>query len=407
MHYPFFASVLFLASGMVTARPFGEARSQNIAGAVYFITNEPSGNNVIVNTIDHSGKLSYSHAVPTGGKGLHGNSTGGGPDGLFSQDSVKVGQNMLFTVNPGSNTVTMFRINYLNPSEIHMPVSSGGEFPISIAFSEHTKEVCVLNGGRINGVQCYWTDMIKGLIPIPNTKRSLGLNQTTPATGAPGSASDVVFSANGEELYVSVKGMMPTPGFVATYKVNKADGSLSDKPVKTTPASGGLSPFSMTLIPYTKALLATDPAVGFAIYDFSKGSPADSTTHPVANQRANCWSALSYKTGNIYLVDTGLSTVTEVHVDRKLNANVVNQYPLGLGSGTIDSAIVSVGEHDFMYVLSANATSVDVLSLNGPGKATHLQRLNIQSAVASSGSQIPINRNNLQGMAAYVMAKSK
>ncbi|KAG9101636.1 hypothetical protein FRC06_002759, partial [Ceratobasidium sp. 370] len=61
--------------------------------------------------------------------------------------------------------------------------------------------------------------------------------------------------------------------------------------------------------------------------------------------------------------------------------------------------------NDFMYVLSANATSVDVLSLNGPGKATHLQRLNVRSAVSSSGSPVPINGNNLQGMAAYVMAK--
>ncbi|KAG8734670.1 hypothetical protein FRC10_011542 [Ceratobasidium sp. 414] len=324
---------------------------------------------------------------------------------------------MLFTVNPGSNTVVMFKINHRNPSEIHMvgkragahlssqPVSSRGEFPVSVAFFENTNEVCVLNGGRVNGVQCYWADMVKGLVPIPNTTRSLGINQTTPATGPTGSVSDVIFSADGEELYVSVKGTPPTPGFIATYKVNKADGSLSDKPVKTTPASGGLNPFSMTLLPYTKALLAADPAVGFGIFDFTNGPPAKSTIYPVKNQRANCWSSLSHKTGNVYLTDAGTSVVTEVHVDRKLIANVVNQYPLGAGSVTLDSAIVSVGGNDFMYVLSANATSVDVLSLNGPGKATRLQRLNLQSSVGSSGSPVPINGKNLQGMAAYVMGK--
>lgn len=53
------------------------------------MTNDPSGNNVVVSTIDQSGKLSFASAVPTGGKGLHGNSTG--VDALFSQDSVKVG----------------------------------------------------------------------------------------------------------------------------------------------------------------------------------------------------------------------------------------------------------------------------------------------------------------------------
>ncbi|KAG8731387.1 hypothetical protein FRC12_019759 [Ceratobasidium sp. 428] len=331
---------------------------------------------------------------------------------------------MLFVVNAGTNTVTMFKINHMNPTEIHMigkvstriytpkapkliiviqPVSSGGEFPVSVAFSEQTNEVCVLNGGRINGVQCYWTDMIKGLVPIPNTTRSLGLNQTTPATGPPGSVSNIIFSADGEELYVSVKGVAPTPGFVATYKVNKADGSLSDKLVKTTPATGGVSPFSMTLIPYTKALLATDPAIGFGIFDFSKGSPAHSTIHPVQNQRANCWSVLSRKNGNIYLVDPGAAAITEVHVDRKLSASVVNQYPLAAGSGPLDSIIASVGGNDFMYVLSANATSVDVLAINGPGKTSHMQRLNIQSAIASSGSHVTIHSNNLQGMATYAM----
>jgi hypothetical protein len=54
--------------------------------------------------------------------------------------------------------------------------------------------------------------MIKGLIPIPNTTRYLGLNQTTPPTGPPGTVSDVIFSSDGEELHVSVKGTPPTPG---------------------------------------------------------------------------------------------------------------------------------------------------------------------------------------------------
>ncbi|KAG8736029.1 hypothetical protein FRC10_009879 [Ceratobasidium sp. 414] len=398
MYYAYFASALLLASGLATARP-------TIIGAIYFITNDPSGNNVIVNTMDHSGKLSYSHAVSTQGKGVHANSPTGGPDALFSQDSVKVGKDMLFAVNPGSSTVVMFKINHQNPSEINMPVSSGGDFPVSIAFYENTNEVCVLNGGHVNGVQCYWADSIKGLIPIPNTTRSLGLTQTTPATGPPGTVSDVIFSADGGELYVSVKGTPPTPGFVATYKVNKANGSLSNKPVKTTPASGGLLPFGMTLIPRTKAVLVVDPATGFSIFDFTKGAPAKTTIYPVKNQLLNCWSSISRKTGNIYLTDAGTSIVTEVHVNNQLKANIVKQYQIKAGSATIDSIVTSVGGNDFLYVLSANVSSVDVLSLNGPGQATHLQTLDVQSAVASSGSPVPIHGVNFQGMAAYVVAK--
>ena len=50
----------------------------------------------------------------------------------------------------------MFKINPNDPSHIMMvgnPVSSGGDFPVSIAVSEPKNMVCVLNGGEVNGVK--------------------------------------------------------------------------------------------------------------------------------------------------------------------------------------------------------------------------------------------------------------
>lgn len=399
-------SMLLLISGFVATNPLNVARtSSSIAGATYFMTNDPSGNNVIVSAIDSYGKLSFANAVATGGKGLHGNNTG--VDGLFSQDSVVVGHKMLFVVNAGSNTLTMFNINHLNPTEIHMagqPVNSGGEFPVSVAFSKKTSQVCVLNGGKVNGVSCYWANRSKGLIPIKDTIRSLGLPQTTPATGPPGTVSDIIFSPDGESLLVSVKGTPPTPGFIATFTVNKSTGSLSDKPVKTTPAAGGVLPFSITPLPKTDAYLVTDPAIGFGIYDFSKGPSvaAQSTIYPINNQTANCWSTFSPRTGNSYLIDVGTATVNEVNVDSSLKAKVVNQYTFVPRSGMIDSIVASVGSNDFLYVLAANASTIDVLSLNAPGKASVSQKFDFHSAVSS---KVTFNPLNLQGMAAYVVGK--
>ena len=56
----------------------------------------------------------------------------------------------------GSNTITLFEINADSPSKlkkIGSPVNSGGEFPVSLAFSNSGSELCVLNGGAVNGVQ--------------------------------------------------------------------------------------------------------------------------------------------------------------------------------------------------------------------------------------------------------------
>ena len=113
----------------------------------------------------------------TGGRGQHGNSTG--PDALFSQGAIKASATgkILAAVNvswrswrsfqgqadetrpppqPGSNTLSVFKINPTNPSQITQigtPVSSEGEFPVSLAINKDGNQVCALNGGTVNTVK--------------------------------------------------------------------------------------------------------------------------------------------------------------------------------------------------------------------------------------------------------------
>jgi len=272
-----------------------------------------------------------------------------------------------------------------------------------VAINAKATMVCVLNGGTVNGVNCYTPDAKLGLVAKPNTLRSLGLNQTTPATGPAGSTSHVVFSEDGTKLIASVKGVPPTPGFLAAWSI-AADGSLSAEPVKSTPASGGLLPFSMTVIPGTNAILATDAGVGFDIFNFGSNGKnaltATSSVVPIKGQAATCWSSFSAKSGNFYLTDIGTSTITEVNVDKNLKGSIVKQYPQAKGSATIDNDIASVGGNNFLYVLAANATTVNVLNVNTPGKATSVQNFNFASAAKAAG--VTIDKNNLQGMTTFI-----
>jgi len=379
-----------------------------VAGAAYFITNDPSGNKIVSMNIASNGQLSLVRSVSAGGRGAHGITSPNGPDPLFSQGAIKIngGAKMLVTINPGSNTVSMFSINPNNPAKLKMiggPVSSEGEFPLSVAINAKATMVCVLNGGEVNGVNCYTPDEKLGLIAKPNTLRSLGLNQTTPATGPAGSASHIVFSEDGTKVIVSVKGIPPTPGFLATWDI-AADGSLSAEPVKSTPASGGLLPFSMTVIPGKNAILATDAGVGFDIFNFggngTQSRSASSTVIPISGQKATCWSSFGSKSGNFYLTDIGTSTITEVNVDKDLKGTIVKQYPQTENSATIDNDIATIGDNDFLYVLSPNATTVNVLSVNTPGKAETVQNFNFASVAKAAG--ITFDKDNLQGMATFV-----
>jgi len=403
-----FCLSLLWSSALVLGFPV-RSNTDDIQGAAYFITNDPSGNYVVSADIQSDGSLVYRRAVLAGGRGAHGLTNPVGPDALFSQGSVKTSAtgNILATVNAGSNTLAVFNIDQDRPSDLTMlglPVSSEGEFPMSLAINNNGDQVCVLNGGEVNGVICFDVDQQLGLVSNPNTLRSLSLNQSTPATGPPGSASDIIFSEDGTQLIASIKGIPPTPGFLAIWDIAD-DGSLSENFTSVAPPSGGLLPFSMTSIPGTSAVLVTDPGIGFDVFDLSQtDNSSSSSAVPINGQSATCWSSFSNKTGNFYLTDVGTSIVTEVNVGQNLTGTVVNQYPQQPGSGTIDSDIATIGDNDFLYVLAPNITSIQVLALNSPGNATNSGSFDVAGPLTQAG--ITFDPNNLQGMTVYVKPSS-
>ncbi|KAI0704076.1 hypothetical protein C8Q76DRAFT_753556 [Earliella scabrosa] len=373
-------------------------------GAVFFMTNEPDENMVVSATIKSDGTLSISRAVASGGRGLHGVSDPPGPDGLFSQGGIKASSKgrVLATVNPGSNTISLFSIDPKDPANITPlgdPISSEGEFPMSLTFNEAGSRLCVLNGGAVASVNCFSVDPKLGLIAIPNSLRSITLNQTTPPNGPPGSASNIVFNHDESKLMASFKGSPPeVPGHILVWDVQQ-DGSLSAEAQQVDAPTGGSLTFSMTPIPNQNAFLVTDPGVGFTIFDFSGGNRSSAVT--IDGQSATCWSTFSPKTGNFFVVDVGTATITEVHVDSDtLQATIVKQFPQAANSGTIDSDVATVGGRDFLYTMEANAQAVNVLALPAPGNARKIATMDISRPARAAG--LTINSVNLQGLAIFI-----
>ncbi|KAI0730919.1 hypothetical protein C8Q76DRAFT_613520 [Earliella scabrosa] len=380
------------------------ASARSPPGAVYFISNEPDENMIITASISSDGTLRLDRAVAAGGRGAHGvtaNNGDLGVDPLFSQGAIQVSpkKRVLATVNSGSNTVLLFAIDPRKPTNIRPigdPISSEGQFPVSLAFNGDGSRLCVLNGGAVNGVNCYNVDDKRGLVQIPNTLRYLGFNQTTPANGPPGSVSHIAFTEDNSKLVVSYKGMNG-PGYLAVWDVQQ-DGSLSAQHSQKALASGGMVAFSLTHIPGENAFLLTDPGVGFDIVDFSAKNRQSSVA--IDGQAATCWSTRSAKTGNYYTIDVGGNAIREVHVDGNLKGNVVATYMLPANTSPLDSETATIHDRDYLYVLGANATSVEVFSLDGPAKARKISSLDIQGPARAAG--VAINGRNLQGMATYV-----
>ncbi|KZP00879.1 hypothetical protein CALVIDRAFT_552562 [Calocera viscosa TUFC12733] len=348
------------------------------AAAVYFINNEPSGNEVVVIAVDSSGTASFSKAVSAGGIGLHANSTGA--DSTFSQGSVHVADNFLLAVNPGSNTVALFSIDPTDPTNIQMvglPAPSLGDFPVSITTHPTLPLACVLNGGAENGVGCHLVHPVFGLLPIEGSFRALGVKQTTPPSGPPGSFAQILFSDDGKHLYVSLKGIAPANGTVFVFAADP-QGVLSQN---STQNMGGPVPFSINNIPGRQAIFMTESTGGVETFDFTDSfSGVNAKVTLINGSAATCWSTYSERTGNFYIDDAGKGIVSEISLDNALNPTVVNQYPLGNTTTPLDNAIATIGSKEFLLVLQANSSSVSVLSLNGPGNASIIQQLDLSSA---------------------------
>jgi hypothetical protein len=242
------------------------------------------------------------------------------PNALSSQASLKVVDDKLVAVNAGSDTASVFQIDFQNPAKISMigqPVSTQGNFPVSATVNKANRNVCILNAGQVNGVSCYKTDLRLGLVPISNTVRSLNLNLTTPPADENNTPTQILFSDDGKQLFASVKGDGTTPGFLASWDV-AADGSLSTDFIKTDPAAGGQNPASLNLIPGVDGVFNTDTIAGLNIFNFQDQAQNQTQTQNNATDVAvqasliaidgskdTAWSDFSAKTGDFFVTDLG------------------------------------------------------------------------------------------------------
>ncbi|KAF8638972.1 hypothetical protein AX17_001804 [Amanita inopinata Kibby_2008] len=371
-------------------------------GAAYFMSNDPSGNYLFTTSIECNSTVVLRKAYYTKGAGGHVISQL--PDALFSQGSIITSKlnNLVILVNAGSNTLSVFRIDRENPTNLVMvgkPVPSGGDFPNSVALNNAENVLCALNTGKVNNINCFTVDARRGLSPLPNTTRSLGLPQSNPPTAPTNTGSQLAFTPDDQQLIVSVKGV-PNPGRMSIYDV-AADGSLSEQP---RTMYGGQATWSITFIPGKNAILSADPFVGYDIFDldaFAANSSMQAAEFKVDSQQAICWSERSPKTGHYYLSDSGRGTIYEVEIDQDLSSRVVNIYAADKYDGLVDLRITSLPDQpDHLYVLAGNTTSIEVFTLIAPGQAQRIQKLDIGGPAAQAG--VALSPANAFGMATWL-----
>src|SRR6185436_3822276 len=172
-------------SAAVSAADDAARQTALTVGAVYVLSNQPTGNSVIRFDRSRDGSLVAAGEYPTGGTG-----TGGS---LSSQGAVTIDDagRYLYAVNAGSGSVTSFRIRR-DGLQLIDTAPSGGTMPTSVTV--HGDLVYVLNAGgagNISGFSVHQGD----LQPLAGSMRPLSAAGTQPA--------EVAFSPDGDRVVVS------------------------------------------------------------------------------------------------------------------------------------------------------------------------------------------------------------
>ena len=315
-----------------------------------------AGNHIVVYDRASDGTLSQAGTYATGGNGGAA-APGTESDHLATQGSLVYdpGHSVLIAVNAGSDTVTTFKVHG-DRLQGRKTVSSGGEFPASIAV--HGRLVYVLNAGGSGTVQGYW---LRGhhLRPIAGSARSLGLANTNPPNflSSPG---QVGFSPNGRKLLVTTK---LSGSAIDVFRVRQ-DGTLSATPVVN--ASATPVPFAFTFTPQGRLASGEAGASSLTTYELNGDGTLSDPRSATDGQTALCWIV---RAGDFYYVsNTGSNNVSSFTVGADGTPSLLAGVAATTNTGNIDLTVSG----RYLYVQTGLAGTIDGFHINGDGSLTSI-----------------------------------
>jgi 6-phosphogluconolactonase (cycloisomerase 2 family) len=339
--------------------------------AVFVQTDNPSGNQVVAYDRAPNGTLTWKHTYATGGLG--GVLTGSAVDHLASQGSLTYDQrnNLLYAVNAGSNTVSVFSV-WGDQLSLRQVVNSGGSFPVSVAV--HGNLVYVVNaenGGTVQGYVAAYGH----LAPLPGSSRALGLNAaaTPQFTNTPG---QVAFSPGGSQLIVTTKA---NGSDIDVFGVGSR-GYLSPTPVVN--AEAGAVPFGVTFDRAGHLVVAESSSTTPAVATFtlnSNGTVTELALVPTG-KAATCWIASA---GAFLYASNAGSAALSGYQENSGSGALTLLGATNTDPGTVDAA--ASGDGQFLYVQTGANGIVDEFHVNWNGTLTEVGSVTVPGAAGGEG----------------------
>ncbi|QBQ99027.1 3-carboxymuconate cyclase [Paraburkholderia pallida] len=295
------------------------------AGAVFVMSNQPTGNAVLAYSRDANGQLAYQATYPTGGKGA-----GTGADPLGSQGALVLSSGFLFAVNAGSNDVSMFKVEGTKLTLLDRE-PSGGQRPVSVTVKGFI--AYVVNAGGTASISGYFVDGFgKRLVPLPNSLRPV-------AGGASAQPGQIGFAPESDELLVTEKGTQ----LIDTYHVDPA--GYAKGPVQH--ASIGVTPFGFSVTRRGYAVVAAAGSGSVASYDIERNQDLTLISNVPLGQMAPCWLVTTGDGRYAYTANAGSSTISSLRVNADGTTQLINPTAAAV-STPLDLALSANSK--FLYV---------------------------------------------------------
>ena len=352
------------------ASPSSSANGGNLrSGAVYVMTNQPTGNAVTAFSRAPDGTLTLVGTFPTGGLG-----TGGGSDPLGSQGAVILSNHLLFAVNAGSNEISVLAVEREGLGLVSK-VPSGGVRPTSLTLHQDLLYVLNAGSGTING---FTVGTDGELTPLAGSTRPI-------TGGAAADPAQVEFTPDGKLLVVTGK----MTNVIDTYRINHEGLASGPQPNR----SHGLTPFGFAFdnrgnLIVSEAFGGAPNQSALSSYTVSREGALTVVSGSVRDfQTAACWVVITNDGHYAYTSNTGSSTISSYRVrpDGTLTLLKSVAATTDPGSAPIDMAL-SNGSR-YLYVLNDVTGTINAFRVESDGSL---------SPVAGVGGLPP----NAQGIAA-------
>ena len=343
-------SVFVIATGLigVSFAP-GIADAGANPGAVYVLSNQQSGNRVLIYDRAPDGTLTATGSVDAGGSG-----TGGG---LGSQGAliVDAAGRYVYAVNAGSNTIAAFQVTGGGLARTDV-VASGGVMPTSLTV--HDGVLYVLNAGGAGSIAGFTVD--RGDIePIPGSVQ--------PLSGSGTAAAQVSFTPAGDQLVVTERATRR----IDVYAVD-ASGHASGP---TVLESAGVTPFGFGFdnkghLIVSEAFGGAAEASAVSSYDVGDRSLEVITPSAPTTETAACWIAVTNNGRFAFAGNAGGSvSAYRVAPDGSLSILDADGRAAAPGTGVTDLAVSRNSQ--FLYARLGNGT-VGAWSIAADGHLTDL-----------------------------------